>query len=377
MSYKSGFTGGVVDKTPKYALSEKVIVLAQHGYKGNRDQFRGGFIKVVEEAGASGFYHFESNDHVLVANDSLESTIDAMNAHHSFDDEKIKYFLIRTEFTNNIDRVRNQIVELDKIINKLKEKTHIEHFYLLGHSKGGLVNMQYSISYPRKVEKLISVGTPYNPNCFGFLQARLDDIFVIPAVVEALVNDGDLNGVCCQLYKMLNDTMSDEDLGSSLFYKLLKNGWEHMKNEDRPIVYAIGASQIGISRLPITGGDLVVAVTSQLADGYSHINFRKLLKDNYVYVVLDSLWDTIKLNFNVVERIKDIYQALQQTDILSKLLGFILAFMVPDNKDNEVYDLIHTRECANKSVVLAIIDACKAVPKTQDELNPRRNTEYK
>lgn len=375
MSYKTGFTSTSDSSTndqPKYQTSDKVIILGQHGYLGNGNQFADCFKKIVEITYTTNenCYHQYSKE-LKVKN--LDSLIDCKEF-----EEDHKYFMVRTVFSNNIGRVAEQVEELHKIIEKLRTITGITHFYLIGHSKGGLVNMKYSITYPGEVEKLISIGTPYNPNFLGFLQARIDDIFAVQAVTEALHFDGPLAAVHGAIYGLLDHFLCDEDLGSIVFYEQLKKDWRNLPNSYRPIVYAIGASQIGLNKNPNSGGDMIVAFSSQLADGYPYINKRKrIVSKNYEYIALDSFWDYLKLKCNVVEKAKDIYQALEHfNDGVAVLLGFVLAFMVPDNKDNEVYDLIHTRECTNNDVIQAVIEACEFVPTTQDELYPSNNTEY-
>lgn len=57
--------------------------------------------------------------------------------------------------------------ELEYVINKitydvvktLNSKVRIN---LIGHSRGGLINMKYAIDYPYNVDSLVSLGTPYN-----------------------------------------------------------------------------------------------------------------------------------------------------------------------------------------------------------------------
>lgn len=374
MSYKSSFTGTSDSSThnqPRYQKSEKVIILGQHGYLGNENQFIGCFNKIEEisRGTSKNYYHYSQELKV----ENLESQINISKFEQDY-----KYFMVRTVFSSNIGRVADQVKELHKIIDALRTITGITHFYLIGHSKGGLVNMKYSITYPGEVEKLISIGTPYNPNFWGFLQARIDDIFAVPAVIEALHLDGVLAAVHGAIYGLLNDFLCDEDLGSIVFYEQLKKGWKNLPKSSKPIVYAIGASQIGLNKNPNSGGDMIVAITSQLANGYPYINKRKpIISNNYEYITLDSFWDYLKLKCDVVEQCKDIYQALKHiNDGVAVLLGFVLAFMIPNNKDNEVYDLIHTRECTNNDVVQAVIEACDFVPTTQAELNPSYNTKY-
>ena len=53
---------------------------------------------------------------------------------------------------------------LSTILNKLKDNYNgkIPKVNLIGHSRGGLTNMQYALDHPDIVANLISIGTPYS-----------------------------------------------------------------------------------------------------------------------------------------------------------------------------------------------------------------------
>ena len=51
---------------------------------------------------------------------------------------------------------------------------------LVGHSMGGLINMQYAIKHPKNVATLVSLGTPYNGSWYDnwFTNTFVDKTFV-------------------------------------------------------------------------------------------------------------------------------------------------------------------------------------------------------
>ena len=52
---------------------------------------------------------------------------------------------------------------VDSVVNNYREVKHkIPSINLVGHSMGGLLNMQYTIDHPKNVASLVSLGTPYN-----------------------------------------------------------------------------------------------------------------------------------------------------------------------------------------------------------------------
>lgn len=45
---------------------------------------------------------------------------------------------------------------------------------LIGHSRGGLVNLMYASEYPHNVSRLVSIGTPYFPNSLAILSSSIN-----------------------------------------------------------------------------------------------------------------------------------------------------------------------------------------------------------
>ena len=86
--------------------------------------------------------------------------------------------------------------ELEYVINKItydvyKLKNSKVKINLIGHSRGGLLNMKYAINYPYNVDSLVSLGTPYNGTSIYPLNdlikdamSTTDDIFGLDGLIN-------------------------------------------------------------------------------------------------------------------------------------------------------------------------------------------------
>ena len=81
--------------------------------------------------------------------------------------------LYRTEFSNPTGGHFEQINELSQYVNQVTRSD--EKVNLVGHSKGGLVSIGYTAYNPDKVNKVITVDTPYEPNLFAKASVELMD----------------------------------------------------------------------------------------------------------------------------------------------------------------------------------------------------------
>ncbi len=325
-------------------LTSGAIILCQHGYLGNKNTFNGFFNSLGNLGSAANAVRLNNAFTKNYGSADSELTTICQNSSNNG-----KNIFIKTEFSNNIGRVAEQVGELNSMIVRIKQITNLP-IILLGHSKGGLVNMQYAVTYPGSVTKLISCGTPYNMSVMGFMQSVLDDI---TSIASNLIKDPAISLALSIASNLLDQFVSDEDLGSFAFYNQLKSKWNALSN--KPVLTTIAASQIGFQNDPATGGDLVVCVSSQHANGYNGVRARELVSENFEYILHTSLKKQIEIRINLVEQIKDIGNGIASGDALVILLGFILAFFVPNNKDPRSYDLIHTKELSNKRVCYEIL----------------------
>ena len=132
---------------------------------------------------------------------------------------KISFF--KTLFANPIGRVDDQIEELHSIVVRVKEIFGNDvPVFLVGYSKGGLVNMRYVSVYKGYIKNITSIGTPYENSYLQTILSLSDDVFSNIKIDNMQL----FNKVANSFGEWLNEHLSDEDLGSSSFFNSLKKG---------------------------------------------------------------------------------------------------------------------------------------------------------
>lgn len=76
---------------------------------------------------------------------------------YSYDKDKKE-----TEYLG-FDSIENQSIKLVYLVKKIKSLSSKIRLILVGHSQGGLVNLETACKVPSKIHKLISISTPYSP----------------------------------------------------------------------------------------------------------------------------------------------------------------------------------------------------------------------
>lgn len=277
---------------------------------------------------------------------------------------KVSFF--KTLFRNKIGRVDDQVEELHSIVLKVKEIFGDDvPIFLVGYSKGGLVNMRYATLKKGYVKNITSIGTPY---LNSFLQKALslaDDVIGVPLYTIAGTKIVDMNR---GIRELLDSYLSDEDLGDDAFFTKLKNDWNSIPLNKKPYITCIACSQIGFENNPEDGFDLIVSVEAQKATGFNNINQRVLIDDNFEYINHSNWYDCLyKLSAAMAIEIETniswgIREAIVRKDFLYALFAFVLA-IIPYTWDMSKYNLIHTQELGNENV-------CKAVLSSINKLNP-------
>ena len=81
--------------------------------------------------------------------------------------------LFRTEFSNPTGSHSEQIGELGRFVDEVSYS--FDKVSLVGHSKGGLVSIGYTTNNPQRVERVITVDTPYSPNEYAKISSDMMD----------------------------------------------------------------------------------------------------------------------------------------------------------------------------------------------------------
>lgn len=301
-------------------------------------------------------------DEILTqSNINTNTIINALNRQKGI--AKISFF--KTLFSNPIGRVADQVSELHSIILKVKEIFGSDTpIFLVGYSKGGLVNMRYVSIHKGYVKNVTSIGTPYENSFLQTVLTISDDVF---SNVNIVGQEG-VSSLMNLIGDLLDKYFSDEDLGSDDFFNTLKNGWNSLPNYQKPYITCIGCSQIGFSSNSLYGSDMIVDVQVQRASNYQNIDSRILIDDNYEHFDHHNWYDflyslTPASTAEIIENVSwGIGEAISRGDALYALFAFALA-LIPYTWDMGKYDLIHTQELGNKNV-------CKAVLAAINKSNP-------
>lgn len=147
----------------------------------------------------------------------------------------LKVILVRTNLTrkyddyyNQADSILNQKSKLLKIISEISKTSNIDIF-LVGHSQGGLVNLEAATECPNSIKKLISISTPYSP-------VYLANTMLLVEHISGIVGES-----IFQLFATVNHKDDYRDsiqiLGSNNYFNSLKQRWNGLT--DRPQLHVI------------------------------------------------------------------------------------------------------------------------------------------
>lgn len=296
------------------------------------------------------------NDEILTADNIGSVSIkNALSRQSSIG--KISFF--KTLFRSQIGKIDSQAEELNDIINGVKSVFGVNiPIFLVGYSKGGLVNMRYVTLYPGVVKNVTSIGTPYLNSFIQRTLSMADDVLGTPLYTIVGAKFVDMKA---GIRELLDKYVSDEDLGSDKFFSKLKTEWNNMPASIKPYYTCIACSQVGFTSNPETGCDMVVSVEAQKATGLNDINERILISDNYEYLARDKWYDYLYMLSPTmdIEKSENIVWGASQFfsgDYLGCLFALVLS-AIPYTWDLTKYDLIHTRELGNKNVCKAVLAA--------------------
>lgn len=154
-----------------------------------------------------------------------------------------KSILVRTSLSESIgyiskgkidylgfDSIKNQAKKLVYIINAIKNADSSVRIILVGHSQGGLVNLDAATQVPYKIEKMVSISTPYSP---VYMAKKLMHINFLASLIKM------------DVYSMIESDSrmakryqtSVEDLGNSEFFDDVKKRWNNLSN--RPSLFVV------------------------------------------------------------------------------------------------------------------------------------------
>lgn len=129
----------------------------------------------------------------------------------------------------NLDSIENQKIKLNFIIDELKRYDNVE-ISLVGHSQGGLVNLECAIERNLKINRVISISTPYAPVYLGEKLIFLDFFMKLGGASAYKIFCNDQEEM--DRYKTCTETLC-----SKTYFDNLKSKWNNL--EIRPKLFVI------------------------------------------------------------------------------------------------------------------------------------------
>ena len=158
------------------------------------------------------------------------------------------------------DSVSNQSIKLAFIVKAIKTEDSDINVILVGHSQGGLVNLETATRIPEKIKRLVSISTPYRE---VFAADLLTLVLAADRYVSEKYNNGSLVAFAAQFMSDIADVNCQNrvfDLSSETFFATLHSKWNECTN--RPPLTVITGTSGHLVTL-----DLGVIRTKQSFDG--------------------------------------------------------------------------------------------------------------
>lgn len=209
---------------------------------------------------------------------------------------------------------------VDSISFKYKSLTgKLPKLNLIGHSRGGIINMMYAVDHPYNVHTLISIGTPYNGSSIGDIEAFLDILNMDGIGTESILNSNEnielrnrwnqINKNDVNINAITYGGISTINYFHTLLNEIETNEFYQSKYE----IETIENYQEIISLL-ITGVDLI---PNKVKFNLSLINGLLFLQDS---VFGESIYDSIGADYEEINNLINLVQQVNgQTVLLADL----------------------------------------------------------
>ena len=181
----------------------------------------------------------------------------------------VRTYLNRVYSTDiDLDTIGNQAFKLKYIIDEFSEYENVE-IILVGHSQGGLVNLEAAIDRYSRISRIISISTPYSPVYLATVASLFDPILGCVTDVDNI-----------EYYRACVNT-----LASNEYFNNLKSRWNALQS--RPELTAI----VGISgKLQYLSGELFDIVDISGFDGLVMTSEQTDIEHaNFVYSINDDV----------------------------------------------------------------------------------------
>ena len=269
-------------QVPKYDMSsrndnvvsddEPKVTFITHGLSGSsnswrfQDIFEGGIIDQLNQVALCDFYvgYVDHSDELVRfkrVNVTTENATEINSPLAEIENSPRHYVII---FSTSISNDVNDKVYYDfnyvasvvvKQIKNFDSNHELPRVNLIGHSRGGLTNLQYALDHPDLVESIYSLGTPYLGTTMGSIHELVYSLNILRDVIVFPIGEADIidentyneyynrwNNNYEELYKDINvlalGSYSDLDfllyslielLGKKLNFTITKNEYQVIK----------------------------------------------------------------------------------------------------------------------------------------------------
>ncbi len=151
---------------------------------------------------------------ILVANNDLKYKIEDVTQYFidDYSDDKIKHTIVLYETEDAYESNDLSYKEFDEVISRvvydIKKSNNdmLPKINLIGHSRGGLINLLYALDHPDMVNQIFSIGTPYNGSSTAKIDVELND---------------------CNIGSSINSKDGEKDIVNEELYTSYKNRWNN------------------------------------------------------------------------------------------------------------------------------------------------------
>lgn len=243
------------------------LIIYQHGLGDNQTRLQSTIDKLVSKnpkknAKYNGYIDLSNVNVDNGFDNSVKSNIKRLK--ETIEANPNKNIHVATDL-NGLDPIEQERSRLVALIKYLKEDLGLKsQIVLVGHSQGGLVNLETAIKVPTYIDQLISINTPYSKNLIAnkasSIISLLCAISVDDIIYDALIgsiesenakkySEKEIEEIKSELVKITDNIEARfAALADSDYYDDLKKKWDNLKK--RPKLHVItSASALNVSNL--------------------------------------------------------------------------------------------------------------------------------
>lgn len=284
-----------------YSNKKRKLVIYQHGLGDNEERLAPTVSNVIRY----GFKHdIEYPKHIkgatldeAINEDVIISDItDQLNDLVAFCNENADLNVHVRTYLGGSTSIEDQKNQLINIITYLKSRIEKDRdIILIGHSQGGLVNLEAATEIPGLISDMISINTPYSPNSYVIKLSLI--LYIIKTilkndsiaqnannVIDNLFGSNDGNKSKDFIKKILYDEYFEQKygtLGKESYFDDLKSRWNALST--RPNLYTVAsASAVDCQKL------LFFIPLKILTDGLVDLSEQTDISHSSTFYLLDS-----------------------------------------------------------------------------------------